>query len=788
MADERVRVAVRVRPLLPSEQAAHTITQLALDAASGFVQLTASAEEDAAGKARVGPAVQSRRSFQFDTVLGPDATQGDLYEQCGVRDMVGSALRGINVTIMAYGQTGSGKTWTMEGAHDDFGCAPRALTQVFCDLELAVEAGSVLRYGAEASFLQIYNEQVLDLLSEDGRVVRDAGSGAGGTFGTGLGYQRGLALRWSEGEEFYAEGLTRLPVSSASEAMRVFARGVERRVVASHQMNAASSRSHSIFTLDLRLVVPDEGGGADPGAGGEGGGDRELTSRVTLVDLAGSERAAKTRATGKVLDESISINKSLFVLRQVVKALADNSAGSAAGPSAAPPFRDSKLTSLLKQSLGGNSQTLMVACLNPSDAHAEEALSTLTYAARAAQIVNAPVVNADARSRTIDALRAEVASLRAELGRGGGGGRPHGRVPGSVQGGGHGGQGCEGGAQERHRGVGVGLVEGGVAAGAVAPLVEAVALLAEVAASEQRHRAEVGRLRAEVAAARAEAELLREQLAMMHYLLGAPGSSVDGSVDGGSDGAAAAMAAAAPPTSLLAVSPSHASSHSKAASPHELAPSSPAAAVPASSSSGASPRWLEDSPSQCRRGFGSGFGRGYGHGLGGSSGGSGGSGSAGHDPLARAAVFGEAARPRPPLHPLASWQQPAPAAYVGPKTVIPPIDPVRLSPRPTPGGPQRRPVGELAAAPSPHLAASTALPSHHYAAPSHRAAPIDRQCAHGPSDAAVASAAPVGDWRSIGADWRSFGPGASGGVPGEGKGDLFSAADLKKLLGGASRR
>ncbi|GFR44637.1 hypothetical protein Agub_g5926, partial [Astrephomene gubernaculifera] len=225
-----------------------------------------------------------------------------------------------------------------------------------------------------------------------------------------------LRLRWSAAEEFYLENLFTPEVESADEAMRAFQAGVANKVMSSHRLNAASSRSHCLFTLHVSscpAACPLE----------------QRAAKLSLVDLAGSERAATTGATeGALRDESVAINKSLFTLRQVITALTDAAASSSTTPSssstavqpppAAPPhipYRDSKLTCLLKHSLGGPSLTLMLACLAPADRWLEENASTLEYAARARRIRNKVTVNEDPRSRLIRELRAEVAFLRRQL-------------------------------------------------------------------------------------------------------------------------------------------------------------------------------------------------------------------------------------------------------------------------------------------------------------------------------------------------------------------------------------
>jgi len=253
------------------------------------------------------------------------------------------------------------------------------------------------------SFKQIYKEQVFDLLSDQP--------------------QSALRVRWGADRDFYVSNLTVKECATASETLSWFKRGSKRRVVASHNMNSASSRSHSIFTLSVeRTDLRNDG--------------ETTTSTLHLVDLAGSERATQTGATGdrKLMTESIGINTSLFALRNVIKALAKSkrSGGGGGGGHRRPsstsssssnsssthiPYRDSLLTRLLKSSLGGSCITTMIACVCPSELQAEESLSTLKYASLAKAITNRAVVNEDAKSRIIRQLREEVAFLREQLAR-----------------------------------------------------------------------------------------------------------------------------------------------------------------------------------------------------------------------------------------------------------------------------------------------------------------------------------------------------------------------------------
>lgn len=228
-----------------------------------------------------------------------------------------------------------------------------------------------MEYTVYCTYLQVYQEKIYDLLNP---AQLKPGS-------------PGLKMRWSKHDEFYVENLYVHPCYNATEVLTHFHAGLKNKIMASHNLNSASSRSHCILSLNIE-GVDIEGGGI-------------ISSKLQLVDLAGSERASLTGNEGLALKESIEINKSLFTLRQVITTLA----GSREGESAFVPYRDSKLTSLLKQSIGGNSFCLMIACLCPCDQFYEENLSTLAYATKASCIANDPVKNLDPKSKLVNELR-----------------------------------------------------------------------------------------------------------------------------------------------------------------------------------------------------------------------------------------------------------------------------------------------------------------------------------------------------------------------------------------------
>ena len=352
-----------------------------------------------------------QRQFYFDAVLDGATSQAEAYEASGVDGLVDQVLRGCNATVFAYGQTGSGKTYTMEGYQyrtpegktaprpdfetdpDRLGITPRAVQRLFA----AMEAQHGTGFTVKCSHVQIYMEQVYDLLNPD-TMKNGKRAMKFNKLPTKRGDVSGLKLRWSKASDFHLEGLTQHVCTTPRDVMAHFQKGVRNKVMATHKMNMSSSRSHSLFTLEVEApnpVVPGE----------------TVKSKFTLVDLAGSERMSLTGASsGQIMQESIFINKSLFTLRKVISALADQD-----GRPAHIPYRDSKLTSLLKHSLGGSAFTVMIACLNPCDEYFEENLSSLEYASRAKQITNHIIVNEDPKTRMIRELQEQVAFLKAQL-------------------------------------------------------------------------------------------------------------------------------------------------------------------------------------------------------------------------------------------------------------------------------------------------------------------------------------------------------------------------------------
>lgn len=331
------------------------------------------------------------------------ASQEQVYDSLG-EEFLDHNFEGYHTCIFAYGQTGSGKSYTMMGTPDKPGLIPRTCEDLFERIAAAHEETPSISYNVRVSYFEVYNEHVRDLL-----VPVPAGKEA-----------YNLKVRESPVEGPYVKDLTEVPVRNINEILRYMRNGDNNRTTASTKMNDQSSRSHSVFTIMLKQIHHDLATDETT----------ERSSRIRLVDLAGSERAKSTEATGQRLREGSSINKSLTTLGRVIAALADpqkrrkSKAPSGSGSTLKPPasssksivpYRDSVLTWLLKDSLGGNSKTAMIACIAPSDY--EETLSTLRYADQAKRIRTRAVVNQDSlsaaeRDAQIAAMADEIRALQ----------------------------------------------------------------------------------------------------------------------------------------------------------------------------------------------------------------------------------------------------------------------------------------------------------------------------------------------------------------------------------------
>uniref|UniRef100_A0A4W6DKY5 Kinesin-like protein n=1 Tax=Lates calcarifer TaxID=8187 RepID=A0A4W6DKY5_LATCA len=366
---ESVKVVVRCRPLNRKEESNGP--------AGGIVQMDLRLGQVILRNPRAS-ASEPQKTFTFDAVYDASSKQRDLYDE-SVRPLIDSALAGFNGTIFAYGQTGTGKTYTMQGVWLDpekRGVIPNAFDHIFTHIS---RSQSDKQYLVRASYLEIYREEVRDLLDPN------------------HGTARALELRESPDTGVYVRDLTSCVCKSIKEIEEVMNVGNQARAVGATDMNEHSSRSHALFLITVECSQP-----------GPDGRKHIRVGRLNLVDLAGSERQAKTGVQGDRLKEAAKINLSLSALGNVISALADGRSGHV-------PYRDSKLTRLLQDSLGGNAKTVMVATLGPAPQHYEETLTTLRYANRAKNIQNQPRVNEDPKDALLREFQREIARLRAQL-------------------------------------------------------------------------------------------------------------------------------------------------------------------------------------------------------------------------------------------------------------------------------------------------------------------------------------------------------------------------------------
>lgn len=369
-----VRVVVRVRKFLPREIERDAECLIAMDPRTQTTKLLApkvNPEDKGKPKSQARGKVLEDKSFVFDNSFWSHndkdphyAQQEDVYDCLG-EDFLDHNFEGYHTCIFAYGQTGSGKSYTMMGTSEQPGLIPRTCEDLFQRIE-ASETPDV-SYNVRVSYFEVYNEHVRDLL-----VPRTDPPNY-------------LRIRESPSEGPYIKDLTEVTVKNYSDLMKHMRKGDTSRTTASTKMNDTSSRSHAVFTITLKQIHHDLSTDETT----------ERTARIRLVDLAGSERAKSTEATGQRLREGSNINKSLTTLGRVIAALADPKQGRSGKHKSRDvvPYRDSILTWLLKDSLGGNSKTAMIACIAPSDY--EETLSTLRYADQAKRIRTRARVNQD---------------------------------------------------------------------------------------------------------------------------------------------------------------------------------------------------------------------------------------------------------------------------------------------------------------------------------------------------------------------------------------------------------
>ncbi|XP_049845788.1 osmotic avoidance abnormal protein 3 isoform X1 [Schistocerca gregaria] len=365
---ECVRVVVRCRPMNRRELDLRCKNVVSMDNSQAECKLI-NPDDNLAPPKR----------FTFDGVYDVNSTTEELYNEA-VYPLVEGVLEGYNTTIFAYGQTGCGKSFTMQGI-----CEPQSqrgiIPKSFEHLFEAISVSEGTKYLVLASFLEIYNEEIRDLLGNE--------------------VKRKLELKEHSDKGLYVQDLSLHPVQSVSESEQLMARGWKNRATGATLMNADSSRSHSIFSIQLEMM-PVSALECDIPV------NKVRKGKLNLVDLAGSERQSKTGAAGDRLKEAIKINLSLTALGHVISALVD-------GKSTHIPYRDSKLTRLLQDSLGGNTKTLMVGCISPADNNYDETLSTLRYVNRAKNIKNKPRINEDPKDTLLREYQDEIRKLKQML-------------------------------------------------------------------------------------------------------------------------------------------------------------------------------------------------------------------------------------------------------------------------------------------------------------------------------------------------------------------------------------
>ncbi|OWK62516.1 Kinesin-like protein KIF27 [Lonchura striata] len=365
MEEIPVKVAVRVRPLLSKE---------ILHNQQVCVRLVQNANQVIIGKDHV---------FTFDFVFGENSTQEEVYAVC-IKPLLVSLTEGYNALVFAYGQTGSGKTYTIGGedsasvAADERGIIPRAIQELFHH----ISEHRNINFHVKVSYIEIYKEELRDLLDLETSM-------------------KDLHIREDEKGNTVIVGSKEFQVECADEVISLLESGNAARHTGTTQMNEHSSRSHAIFTISIHQKQSAEYQNA---------AQDSISSKFHFVDLAGSERLAKTGNTGERFKESVKINSGLFALGNVISALGDPKR-----KSAHIPYRDAKITRILKDSLGRNAKIVMITCISPSSLDFDESLNSLKYANRAKNIRNKPVVNYNPEKDRIDEMEPEIRLLQEAL-------------------------------------------------------------------------------------------------------------------------------------------------------------------------------------------------------------------------------------------------------------------------------------------------------------------------------------------------------------------------------------
>uniref|UniRef100_A0A8C3L7C9 Kinesin family member 27 n=1 Tax=Chrysolophus pictus TaxID=9089 RepID=A0A8C3L7C9_CHRPC len=375
MEEIPVKVAVRIRPLLSKE---------VLHNHQVCVRLVPNTQQIIIGK---------DRAFTFDYVFGKNSTQGEVYTVC-IKPLLLSLTEGYNATVFAYGQTGSGKTYTIGGGHiasiaeHEQGIIPRAIQELFQH----ISENHNIDFHVKVSYIEVYMEELRDLLELETSV-------------------KDLHIREDEKGNTVIVGAKEFQVECADEVMSLLESGNAARHTGTTQMNEHSSRSHAIFTISIcQKQSAESQKNTDVPQNPSWKSVRMIASKFHFVDLAGSERVTKTGNTGERFKESIQINSGLLALGNVISALGDPKR-----KSVHIPYRDAKITRILKDSLGGNAKTVMITCISPSSSDFDESLNSLKYANRAKNIRNKPVVNYNPDQDRIDEMELEIRLLREAL-------------------------------------------------------------------------------------------------------------------------------------------------------------------------------------------------------------------------------------------------------------------------------------------------------------------------------------------------------------------------------------
>lgn len=403
---ESIRVAVRIRPN-DDNITNRTGDNLVIDSSCIRVH-----ESNTIQIAKVKDnGLQDSHQFSFDKVFDTKTTQDEVFQS--VRDLIGESMKGFNVSVFAFGQTGSGKTFTISGTQQHPGIVPRTVHHIFSNLRQRAEQSKETVSMVFLTYVELYNNTLYDLLSSDTpQILGFNNSSNENTGGGGLKIHDHPTL----GIQLSGSSTIRTPVSSAEDALQLITKGNRLRATASTNLNDRSSRSHTVISFEVvsKNLQSDDT-------------DKFRMGKINLIDLAGSENVKLSGAEGQTLEEAKQINKALTVLGDVLNSLSkfymDQKSSSVAAVEAKPPhipFRNSKLTMLLKDSLGGNAKTMMIATVRLSTAYYQQSLTALRYAARTRHIRCSPTLNVghggeDGGSNNMHKALGEVARLKSQL-------------------------------------------------------------------------------------------------------------------------------------------------------------------------------------------------------------------------------------------------------------------------------------------------------------------------------------------------------------------------------------